>query len=166
MDAALSSTPSLWTTHRMIQLDANIDDSTPEHLAVCVETLIKAGAADSWITPIVMKKGRPAHTLHCLCQKTEVDRFLELVFRHSTTLGVRVQEIDRVALRRRVLRVVNPFSSSAGTNSSSAATQTTDGIDVKLGYLGKELVSVKPELDHCKRVAISSNVPIQLVSER
>lgn len=137
-------------------METNLDDGTAEHLAFCVDLLLQqGGAADAWVTPIVMKKGRAAHTLHCLCHFVDKDRLLEIMFRHSTTLGVRVQTIERVALPRRILRV-------GYTNHHSATL-----VKVKVGYLGKdEVVSIKPEYDDCKQISLATGETLQRISER
>merc|ERR1712085_127358 len=98
----------LWDMHSLTHMQANIDDATPELLAHAIELLLKNGAIDAWVHPIVMKKGRSAHSLHCIChcnagkstseyeartQKAPTDmdsaedRLLSLLFRHTTPLG-------------------------------------------------------------------------------
>ena len=60
--------PQLWLMDQVTHMEANLDDTTGEILAHAIELLLKHGAVDAWASPIVMKKGRPAHTLHCLCK--------------------------------------------------------------------------------------------------
>ncbi|EED96330.1 hypothetical protein THAPSDRAFT_260852, partial [Thalassiosira pseudonana CCMP1335] len=96
----------LWDIHKLTHLEANIDDATPELLAHTVDLLLKNGAIDAWIHPIVMKKGRPAHSMHCLCHCESQTRLLGVLFRQTTTLGIRIQRgILRAALKRRFLAV-------------------------------------------------------------
>ena len=142
-----------WKMDQLTQLEANLDDMTAEALAFAVEMLLDNGAVDAWVAPIVMKKGRAAHTLHCLCYSDDsiTNKLLELVFRHTTTLGVRMhRNIDRAALRRSFLSVQTPFGGD---------------VKVKVGYLGDEVVSVKAEFDDCARISRESNVPIQQVTD-
>ena len=70
-------------------LETAIDDINPEFFPFLIERLLKAGAADCFLTPIYMKKGRPAHLLTVLCPKTLLDTALDLIFSETTTLGVR-----------------------------------------------------------------------------
>ena len=84
----------------VILLEANLDDVTGEVLAAAVSTLLAAGAHDAWITPIVMKKGRPAHTVSVLCDPTDSSRLRGLLVEHTGTLGVRASTIDRWPQRR------------------------------------------------------------------
>jgi uncharacterized protein (DUF111 family) len=149
-----------WNIEKMCVLEANIDDCTAEHLAFCVDRLLQEGAADAWVAPIIMKKGRAAHTLHCLFRVDEKDKFLEIVFRHSTTLGVRVQEVERVSLPRKKMSV---HYISERTSSIPAASFDGD-VDVKVGYLGNDIVSIKAEFDHCKAISLATGEPIQEVS--
>lgn len=75
-------------------LQANIDDATPEVLAYAIDIILDMGAVDAWIQPIVMKKGRSAHMLSCLLSTTDEDKissFIQLIFRHTTTIGIRLQ---------------------------------------------------------------------------
>jgi hypothetical protein len=152
-----SSSPSLWNMDEMVLLETNIDDMTAEHLAFCMERLLQAGAADAWTTPIVMKKGRAGVTIHCLCHTNQCDTMLEQLFRHSTTLGVRITEpLKRASLRRKMLHVQTEWTSV-----------TNEGrVGVKVGYLGDEIVSVKPEFDHCRVISAGSGISIQMVADQ
>ena len=86
-------------------LEANVDDATGEVLAFAVAALLSAGAHDAWITPIVMKKGRPAHTLSVLCDPAEADRLRAALVEHSGSLGVRASSMVRWPQRREMSRV-------------------------------------------------------------
>jgi uncharacterized protein (DUF111 family) len=97
-----------------------------------------------------------AHTLHCLCREDQTDALPPVVFRHSTTLGVRTQSIDRVALRRAIFSVQTEWID----------TSRQGRVDVKAGYLGEKAVSVKAEFDHCKEIALEAGIPIQTVADQ
>ena len=81
-------------------LEANVDDATGETLAHTIAVLLEAGAHDAWVTPIVMKKGRPAHTLHVLVDPVEAARLADLLARETGTLGVRGATLQRWPSRR------------------------------------------------------------------
>ena len=81
-------------------LEANVDDVTGEVLAHTISTLLAAGAHDAWITPIVMKKGRPAHTVGVLCDPSTVAATRELLLRETGSLGVRMSMMRRWPQRR------------------------------------------------------------------
>jgi uncharacterized protein (TIGR00299 family) protein len=76
-------------------LEANVDDATGETLAHAVTALLEAGAHDAWITPIVMKKGRPAHTVSVLADPAEAARLVEVLRVETGTLGVRGATLER-----------------------------------------------------------------------
>lgn len=167
-----------WKTERMHLLEANLDDTTPEHLAFCVEWLLTQGAADAWVTPIIMKKGRPSHTLHCLCLMTKTKAMLHIFYQHSTTLGVRVQTIDRAALPRTTVAVditaedwrnmmttttVQDDAAVAATTAKPPRRKVT--VDVKMGLLGDTVTSAKAEFEHCKAASLETGVPIQSIAD-
>lgn len=150
----IQNNDSRWKMDQLTQLEANLDDMTAEALAFAVQILLDNGAVDAWVAPIVMKKGRAAHTLHCLIHSNDaiVNKLLELTFRHTTTLGVRIhRNIDRAALRRSFLSIQTPYHES--------------DTRVKIGYLENEVVSVKAEFDDCARISRETNVPIQQVAD-
>ena len=172
--------PDLWRVdHNLTLLETNIDDMTAEHLSFATELLMQqAGVADCWLTPIWMKKGRAAHTLHCLyrcCSTTttsshqeeesEITDVLRLLFQHTTTLGVRVQShetgVRRVSLRRTMLTV--PIEIADGKDGKK---RWATNIDCKIGYLGSDIVSVKAEFDQCKKVALDSQQSVQSISDQ
>ena len=170
-----------WDIHTLTHLQANIDDATPELLAYAIDLLMKNGAIDAWVHPIVMKKGRPAHALHCICHCTtdyvdhdndqvqidenvrpETDttsvesRLLRIMFRHTTTLGIRIhRNILRAALKRKVVEVQLPFRDNR-----------MDGkIDVKISSLNDgEVMSVKAEFEQCKLVSEETGVPLKIIA--
>ncbi len=84
-----------------LQLEANVDDATPEVLAHSVAAILAAGAHDAWITPIVMKKGRPAHTVHALCDDGALAAVRDAIVAETGTFGVRAFTVERWPQRRR-----------------------------------------------------------------
>jgi pyridinium-3,5-bisthiocarboxylic acid mononucleotide nickel chelatase len=88
------------TRERLCVLEANVDDLDPRVWPHTLSELLRHGAADAWLTPILMKKGRPAHTLSVLCTQTRRDTLRQLVLELTSTFGVREHAVDRVALQR------------------------------------------------------------------
>jgi uncharacterized protein (TIGR00299 family) protein len=84
----------------LVQLDANLDDATGETLAAAIASLLDAGALDAWVTPVVMKKGRPAHTVSVLCEPVLAEDLARLLHLETGTLGVRAHEVARWATVR------------------------------------------------------------------
>lgn len=126
-------------------LECNVDDVTGEVLAHTIAVLIDAGAHDAWATPIVMKKGRPAHTVSALCDPAGADALRAALVRETGTLGVRASRLQRWPQRRDMSTVV------------------IDGhaIGVKL-TAGR----VKVEFDDAARAAAALGVPVRTIIER
>jgi uncharacterized protein (TIGR00299 family) protein len=83
------------------ELRCNLDDMTGEEIGFAAEALLGAGALDVFLTPVYMKKSRPATLFTALCRTEEEDKFTRLIFRHTTTLGVRAETMRRAVLSRR-----------------------------------------------------------------
>ncbi|MGH9086576.1 MAG: nickel pincer cofactor biosynthesis protein LarC [Acidimicrobiales bacterium] len=126
-------------------LEANLDDATGEQLAHAVAALLDAGAHDAWVSPVVMKKGRPGHTLHALCDPARAER-LRQVFRSSTgTFGVRATAGQRWPSAREMAEV----------------TVAGEAVRMKVGA-GR----AKPEPDDVARVAGHTGLPLHEVVSR
>jgi pyridinium-3,5-bisthiocarboxylic acid mononucleotide nickel chelatase len=126
-------------------LEANVDDVTGEVLAHAVSALLLAGAHDAWVTPIVMKKGRAAHTLSVLCDPSATTTLRQVLLDETGTLGVRSSSMRRWPQRR---------------------TETTVQVD---GHrVGVKLADhrVKVEFDDAARAAAALGVPVRVVLDR
>jgi uncharacterized protein (TIGR00299 family) protein len=134
-------------TSTAILIETNIDDMSPELLPYVIDSLLAAGAQDAWLTSIVMKKGRPAFTLSVLVGKAEMDRVLDVVYRETTTLGVRVREVAKDELTREWIEV-----SVSG-----------QAVRVKVGRRGGEIVTLAPEHDDAARVARATGLALKEV---
>lgn len=151
-----------WDMHTLTHIEANIDDATPEMLAHALNLLLDNGAIDAWIHPIVMKKGRPGHSLHCIFRSDTTEhsndeaRLLNIMFRHTTTVGIRIhRNILRAALKRQFVEVQLPYTDNGRCGR----------VDVKISSFNDgEIVSVKAEFDHCKVVSEESGIPLKIVS--
>ncbi len=122
---------------RIIVLETNIDDVTGEMLAYAVERLMEEGAMDSYLVPIIGKKGRPAYMLRAVCHGTGVDRCLKVIFEETGTLGVRKIECTRHIASRSFIKKVGLGGE----------------VRIKEGkYRGKK-ISSKPEFEDLKRLA-------------
>jgi uncharacterized protein (TIGR00299 family) protein len=134
----------------VVLLETNIDDQTPESLGHAVETIIRTGALDAWITPILMKKTRPAFLLSVLVRPADEPRIVEGMFRHTTTLGVRRRETTRWSLDRSELYV----------------RIDEQDVRVKVATLGDEIVNVAPEFGDCVDAADRSGRSVDDVYEQ
>ena len=130
-------------------LETNIDDLNPELYPYVLERLFEAGAQDAWLTPIIMKKGRPAVMVSVLCSPARADSLRQVLFRETGTLGVRATVVDKAALERESLEVRTEFGP----------------VRVKLGMVDGAVVTAAPEFEDCVKLARESGVPARDVYE-
>lgn len=128
----------------LVLLETNIDDMTPEGLAYTQERLLDLGARDVWFTPIQMKKNRPATMLSALVTPVMEQQALDVIMRETTTLGVRARPVSRYEADREVVEV----ETSLGA------------VKVKIKRLDGKPVSVSPEYEDCRRVALARSKPL------
>lgn len=93
----------------IIELSCNLDDMTGEEIGFAMERLLAAGALDVYTTAIGMKKNRPGTMLTVLCRKEEKEALVHLLFRHTTTLGIREASVSRYTLQRHIETVETPY---------------------------------------------------------
>src|SRR5690606_7948706 len=91
---------------KLVVLESNIDDASPQVLGFAMEKAFELNALDCWFTPIQMKKNRPATLFTVLCEAADVTKIQEMLFRETTTLGIRRREVERTSLERSVETVV------------------------------------------------------------
>ena len=126
-------------------LEANVDDVTGEVLAHTVSALLEMGAHDAWITPIIMKKGRPAHTVSALCDPSSIDAVRRVLVTETGTLGVRASTIKRWPQRRSMTSV------------------EIDGHQIGVKVSGHR---IKVEFDDAAQAAKSLGLPVRVVLDR
>lgn len=136
-----ASTGGVW------QIDANIDDMSPELSGAASDALFAAGALDVWWTPITMKKGRPAIMLSVLVEGPARDGVIAAMLRETTTIGVRYSEQQRTVLTRRMVDIETAFGV----------------IPVKVALEGDIVRNVAPEFDACAKAARVHGVPVKVV---
>lgn len=133
-----------------VVLECNLDDMTGETAGYVLEALLGAGASDAWLTPIVMKKSRPAVTLSVLCPAEKEAALTELILRETTTFGLRRREVGKVALERRFEQL-----------------QTELGpVRVKTALLDGQPLKAKLEHDDLRRLATTHQIPLCEVERR
>ena len=130
----------------VVTIETNIDDMNPEILPYVMEKLVGAGAVDAFLIPIVMKKGRPAHLLSVLVEQSRLDVMLAILFRETSTLGVRIQHVER----RKLPRTQRSIQTSLGP--VTAKSVVIDGHERLI-----------PEFEECKRLAAEKNLPLMEV---
>ena len=128
-------------------LETNIDDMNPQFMELAMERLFAAGALDVWLTPIVMKKGRPATQLSVLVSAAKRQDAERVLFEQTSTLGVRATAVDRVKLPRAFVTI---------------ATRWGD-VPVKLRSWNGRVIDAAPEYDVCLAIAREHDLPVRVV---
>ncbi len=124
-------------------VETNIDDMNPQAYPYVIELLLGAGAHDAYMVPIIMKKGRPGILLSAMVARTHLEAVVGVLYRETSTIGLRIQQTGRRKLPRRHLEAVT----SLGTVKAKAVTRD-----------GREVVT--PEYEECKRIASERNIPL------
>lgn len=96
----------------IVKLEANIDDATGEQLGYCMDCLMEAGARDVSFLPLYMKKNRPAYEIHVICDPQDVARMEEILFRETTTIGIRRCVMERTVMARSRQQVDTPYGTA------------------------------------------------------
>ena len=87
------------------KLETNIDDCTGEALGYVMQRLLDAGARDVHYIPVFMKKNRPAYQLNVICMREDMEKLEEIIFKETTTIGIRRQRMERSVLKREIKEV-------------------------------------------------------------
>jgi uncharacterized protein (TIGR00299 family) protein len=132
---------------RVLVLEAELDDMSPQLCEPLVERLSAAGALDVYFTAVQMKKGRPGILITCLARPDGREAIEEVLFSETTTLGVRRQEWQRSALERRSVEVATPYGA----------------VRVKLGGRAGRVYNAQPEFEDCRQAASARGVPVKEV---
>ncbi|MGC9348038.1 MAG: nickel pincer cofactor biosynthesis protein LarC [Anaerolineae bacterium] len=138
---------SCMDTEKLSVLETNIDDLNPEVYEHVMTMLFEKGALDVFLAPIQMKKNRPATLLRVLCRPEDVGSMTDVLFRETSTLGIREQTVDRHALPRTVESVDTRYGK----------------VHVKIATLGDGSVKIAPEYEDCRHLAQHRNVPLREV---
>jgi len=126
-------------------METNIDDLNPELYEHVMARLFKAGALDVFLTPIQMKKNRPATLLRVICRPTDSATMTGILFEETSTLGVRRQLMERETLPRSIREIETPFGP----------------VHVKMARLPDGRIKAAPEYDDCRRLAEAQGVPLR-----
>jgi uncharacterized protein (TIGR00299 family) protein len=128
-------------------IETNVDDMSPQIYGYFAERALAAGALDVFSTPAQMKKNRPGLLVTVLCDAEKVSPLIDLLFRETTTIGVRTYEVRRKTLERELVPVETAFGS----------------VHMKLSRMNGSLLNATPEYEDCQRIAAERNVPLKEV---
>ncbi|MGD0172807.1 MAG: nickel pincer cofactor biosynthesis protein LarC [Anaerolineales bacterium] len=130
---------------RVMIVEVNIDDMNPQFYERVSERLFEAGALDVFLTPIQMKRNRPAVMLSWMVDEPKLDETLGIVFSETTTIGVRMHPVDRRKLDREEGTVETSFGP----------------VQVKIAKLNGRVMNIAPEYRDCLRIAKEKNIPLK-----
>jgi len=130
-------------------LEANLDDLNPQVFGYVMDRALEEGALDAFGIPVQMKKNRPGMLLTVLARPEDADRLTKLLFTETTTLGVRVREEKRRALRRR----------------SETVNTRWGAVRMKIATLNGSVSNYAPEYEDCRRIAVERQVPLKSVMQ-
>ena len=135
---------------QVVVIECNLDDMSPELLPHVIETLLAAGAQDAWVTPIVMKKGRPAFTVSVLVSIEKREELTGTLFDETSTLGLRILPAEKLVLERKWAEV------------------DIDGVPVrvKVGLREGRVVTASPEYEDAVAAARATGLPLKEIYRR
>ncbi len=132
---------------RLLMIETNLDDVSPQIVGHVMERAFKRGALDCYFTPVQMKKNRPGVLVSILCRPTEREALMQLLFSETTTLGVRSYEVERRALAREIVPVETQYGA----------------IRIKIARLEGRISNITPEYDDCRAAAERFDVSLRIV---
>ncbi|MCC6544625.1 MAG: nickel pincer cofactor biosynthesis protein LarC [Nitrospirae bacterium] len=139
----------VYGTDEVCVIETNIDDMNPQVYEYLMDRLFDAGALDVYITPVVMKKSRPAQMLSAVADTERLNAMKEIIFRETTTIGVRVRKMSRFVLERDMKEVHLPY----GT------------VRVKISGSSNGVCNIVPEYEDCKALAMKTGLPLRDIIE-
>jgi len=132
---------------RVVVIECEIDDMNPQLFGVAMDRLYAAGALEVFYVPVQMKKNRPGTLLTVIGPPDRRSALSEIIFRETTTIGLRYSELDRECLTREIVSVQTPIGS----------------VRFKLAWRDGRLLNAVPEFDDCTRLASEHQLPVKEV---
>ncbi|TRZ40373.1 DUF111 family protein [Niallia circulans] len=134
----------------MLKVEVNLDDISGEVLGYVMDLLFASGANDVYYSPIYMKKNRPGILLQLLCSQQKLAEMKGILFKETTTLGIRYYPVVVHRLERRFREVKTEWGI----------------VKVKEGILQGQIVQTAPEYEDCKKIAVQHQIPLKEVYEQ
>jgi hypothetical protein len=132
-------------------IECNIDDMPGEAFTHVGEEILRLGALDYAIIPVIMKKGRPAVILQVICKEGEVAKFADFILKETSTLGIRYRTENRIILKREIRKIKTPLGA----------------VDVKIAFDSDgNILKYKPEYESCAKLAKSSKTGYNRILEK
>jgi uncharacterized protein (TIGR00299 family) protein len=139
--------PAVPTGDRVTVIECEIDDMNPQIFGLVMDRLYAAGALEVFYIPVQMKKNRPGTLLTVVAAPEMRSAMTDIIFRETTTIGLRHYDVDRECLERKIVDVTTPMGTAR----------------VKVASRGGNLVNATPEFEDCVKLAEASNLPLKEV---
>jgi uncharacterized protein (TIGR00299 family) protein len=137
------------STDNLVLIETNLDDISAQVLGYVMERVFELGALDCWFTPIQMKKNRPATMVSVLCSREKRSTISKLLYKETTTLGLRVRSVERECLTREIINVNTRFGI----------------VDIKIAKYGGRITNAMPEYEQVRSLALEHGVPFKVVHD-
>ena len=133
-----------------VLIETNVDDMSPELVPHVIDQLLREGAQDAWSSPILMKKGRPAFKISVIADNSTRERIVDLMYRETSTFGVRATNITKDELLREWIEV------------------DVEGhtVRVKIAHRGPDVVTMSAEYGDASRAAMATGIPLKTIYEK
>ena len=131
----------------LVLIETNIDDMNPEFYEGTMESLFKAGALDVYLSPIIMKKSRPAQKISVLSTERDRPTMIEILLHETSSFGARYYRVGRTVLEREMKTVKTSWGP----------------VIIKIGKFVGKVIQISPEYEDCKKIAIKKKVPIKRI---
>jgi uncharacterized protein (DUF111 family) len=135
---------------RVQLIETNIDDMNPQFYEYIMESLFSNGAKDVFLNPIIMKKNRPGVVINVITGPDQVQNLIDILFKETTTLGVRISEIKKRQILKREIHTISTRWGDA---------------HVKIRTIGENQKTISPEYEDCKRIAQENHLSIGKIYE-
>jgi pyridinium-3,5-bisthiocarboxylic acid mononucleotide nickel chelatase len=142
-----SASESKFKTETVAVIECNIDDMNPEIYDYILEKLFKEGADDVFLSPVIMKKSRPANTISVLCNQSSKDKLISILLSETSTIGVRTYDVVKHILEREIIELNTRLGK----------------IKIKKSWFGNDIIKYKPEYDDCIKIAKERNLKLSEV---
>lgn len=129
---------------KVVVIETNIDDMNPQIYGHVMELLFKAGALEVYLTPVIMKKVRPGIVLTLLCTEEKKAVLTEIIFRETTTIGIRFYEASRLVLERETKEISTGYGK----------------VKAKISRMPNGITKLSPEYEDCRRIAKKHQIPL------
>ena len=145
----IAETKSIFTEDRVTVLESNIDDMNPQDFEYVQDSLLKAGALDVYLQTVQMKKSRVGFLLTALIKPGQLGNMAKIIFKETTTLGIRYYDVNRKKVNRRIEKIKTQFGN----------------VRVKIGSLNGSVNTISPEHDDCRVLAQKTKEPLRKIYE-